>query len=326
MPGYSPAYSHHYPAVTPGGGGGGPTPSGQTIGQVFQQKGLWQWWTQNGGIGTNPFNGVTEKGIDYANTFGTPIGAPIGGMVVRIVHNNNSICDVVEIQASDGSVMLYQHINTRVRVGQSVGCGDIVGTENGLPIDQYSTGPHIEVRYCQPNRWSPSLNSWIEPWVNPFGLFSQFSNAQSGSTGIGPCGSAGIGFGSTPGTPVVGPPIIKHLASNADVTAFLMTLDELGTMVNPFTAASAAAQVDTIQGSLPIVGAVGPSLSFSDPISWLTDFGTACIMDATAFFFRAFLVLIGVILVIKVVTTFVDFGSYASDATGIIAKVAGMAA
>src|SRR5579885_2437103 len=125
-----------------------------TIDQVFRARGLWRWYASTV---TNAYNGTTEKGQDYSTTFGTPVAAPVGGVVKRIVHNNNSIGDVVEIMAADGAVWLYQHITAWVRVGQTLQCGDIVGTENGLPRDQYSTGPHIEVRYCPPGQWNSRI-------------------------------------------------------------------------------------------------------------------------------------------------------------------------
>jgi hypothetical protein len=152
------------PTTTPG------SPSAFTVDQVFSSKGLWKWYSSTV---TNPFNGVSEKGQDFGTSWGAPVGIVMGGIVVRSVHNNNSIGDVVEIQAGDGSVWLYQHIRAKVTPGQGVSTGDIVGTEDGLPVDQYSTGPHIEVRYCPPGRWSSSTGSWTEPWVNPAGIFSR---------------------------------------------------------------------------------------------------------------------------------------------------------
>lgn len=164
---------------------GTPTTQNATVDQVFQAKGLWRWYASPV---TNRYDGASEKGQDYSTTWGTPIGIVAGGTVVRTAHFTDSVGDVVEIQAGDGSVWLYQHITSRVRRGQTVSTGDVVGTENGLPVDQHSTGPHIEVRYCPPGRWSASIDSWSEPWVNPASLF-----ARSGSM-------PATGPGSTTGT------------------------------------------------------------------------------------------------------------------------------
>ena len=189
-----------------------PTTGGttQTISQVFTQKGLWQWWTQNGGRGTQMYNGVTEKGIDYSNgVFGTPIGVPVGGKVISIVHNNNAINDIVMMQDASGATWLYQHITAHVRVGQTLGVGSIIGTQNGLPIDQYSTGTHIEVRYLPPGQYNAATNSWFLPWVNPFGIFSSLSNQTAGGTiATGGGGVTGPGQGQTTETGG-GPPIVN---------------------------------------------------------------------------------------------------------------------
>lgn len=164
---------------------------GQTVSQIFKQKGLWQWWTQNGGYGTNPYNGSSELGIDYSNAYGTPIGIPASGTVKAIYHNNNSINDIVVVQLSNGAAMWFQHINAAVKVGQSVGVGSVVGYQNGLPIDQYSTGSHIEVRYS--NAWSS--NPYGMQWVNPWLVFSTIGNT------TGTPGTSSPGFGGGPGQP-----------------------------------------------------------------------------------------------------------------------------
>lgn len=159
--------------------------------EIFQQKGLWVWWTQNGGLGTNPFNGVSEKGIDFANKFGTPIGAIQGGKVIVREHHNNSIGDLVVIQGVSG-YWLYQHITSTLQVGDTVATGGVVGTENGLPVDQFSTGPHIEVRYSP--TYNTKVDSWLQPWINPFQEFSFIGNIPdnsgiiSGSSGTPPNG------------------------------------------------------------------------------------------------------------------------------------------
>ena len=161
-----------------------------TVDQVFDSKGLWKWYSSRV---TNPFDGVYEKGADYGAAWGTPVGCIIGGRVVRIVHNNNSIGDVVEVQSADTSVVLYQHIRTKVAQGQAVSTGDVIGTEDGLPVDQYSTGPHIECRYCPAGRWNQGIDSWVEPWVNPVPLFSSIGTrlATGPNVGLGVVGLPG---------------------------------------------------------------------------------------------------------------------------------------
>jgi hypothetical protein len=202
-----------------------------TIGSIFTLKGLWKWWEQNAGRGTNVFNGVTEKGTDFASAVGTPVGAPVGGTVLRIVHHSSSINDVVEIQASDGSVWLYQHIHSRVGVSSVLAVGDIVGTQYGLPVDQYSTGSHIEVRYCPPGLWRAGIDSFLEPWINPFPIFSvlshQVAGATSGSTSTAPPTSQQA---PTPGflQPLVGLPAVLGAVALVPLAIAVVVLLAIG--------------------------------------------------------------------------------------------------
>ncbi len=277
------------PTIGPGGTTN-PPPSNLTIGQVFQQKGLWAWWEQNGGKGTNMFDGVSEKGIDYSTLFGTPVGVPVGGKVVRLVHNNNSIGDQVELQDADGAVWLYQHITATVRLNQTLGVGGIVGTENGLPVDQYSTGTHVEVRYCQPGTWNPALNSWDEPWVNPYVLFSQLSSQPA---------TGRIDTGSIFGTLTS---LSNPLAANSDVTAVLVAIDQFGQLTNPF---------DTSNDNVQRV------LGLDNPISWLGAVGGNIFADMRAAVFRFILIVIGVLLFYQGLKKFVDVGAIASAGANI---------
>lgn len=167
-----------------------PPATPMTVDQVFTAKGLWKWYTSHV---TNPFNGTSERGADYAAAWGTPVGCIVGGRVVRIVHNNNSIGDVVEVQSADTSVVLYQHIRTRVAQGQAVSTGDVIGTEDGLPVDQYSTGPHIECRYAPPGKYVFSAGSWNNGWINPVPFFSTIGSrpATGPNVGLGVVGLPG---------------------------------------------------------------------------------------------------------------------------------------
>lgn len=157
------------PVAVPGG-------TNLSVDATFKQLGLWRWYASPI---TNYWNGATEKGQDYSTNFGAPVGVPVGGKVVRITHNNNSIGDIVEVMDTRGAVWLYQHINSKVSVGQSLKTGDVVGTENGLPVDQYSTGPHIEVRYARPGTWNSGIDSWNEPWTNPMSVFGAIGGQQA---------------------------------------------------------------------------------------------------------------------------------------------------
>ncbi len=271
-----------------------------TIAQVFANKGLWAWFNSTV---TNKYDGSSEKGQDYANAFGTPIAVPVGGQIVRSVHNDNSIGDVVELQDANGAVWLYQHITAKVKVGDSLQCGSIIGTENGLPVDQYSTGPHIEVRYC-PSGWNIGTDSWNEPWVNPASIFNsigaQTAGAVSGNVLTALAGAiTGSGGAAAPIT----------LAPNADVTVLLGTLDQLMLLTDPFKVGSV--QQDTIAG-----------VTFTDPVAWATQFGVNLIDDLTALTLRAVCLALGVFVIYKVLSAFIDFGAITQTVTSGAATVA----
>lgn len=283
-----------------------------TVDQAFRARGLWRWYASTI---TNGFNGTSEKGEDYSTTFGTPVGVPVGGVVKRIVHNNNSIGDVVEIMDASGAVWLYQHITARVRTGQTLLCGDVVGTENGLPRDQYSTGPHIEVRYAAPGTWKPNIDSWVEPWVNPRTIFGSIGGQQAGTTGPYlpvPFSGALNGTGSTSST---GPSFTLpklSLQPNADVKALLQTMDRAFDVVNPFDVQNA--QQDSILGA-----------TFTDPFSWIEGFGSNLVEDIRGLLLRGLLLALGVFIIWRITRDFIDFGAIASNAQAIGQSSAEMA-
>jgi hypothetical protein len=286
-----------------GSAGNGGEKSAPTVDQVFTQKKLWQWYSSRI---TNPFNGVSEKGLDYSTTYGTPVGVPVGGNVVRIVHNNNAINDIVEIQTADGAVWLYQHINAKVKVGDTLQCGSIIGTENGLPIDQYSTGPHIEVRYCPPGKWGKAIDSWNEPWINPASVF--------GSIGSTIAGKVASGNTSSLISTITGQNIHNPLAPNATVTAVLAAIDDLLVVTNPFAVA-----VPTF----PVAGPLGLHVAdVPDPVGYVQDVVKETVLDVSALFWRVAFAALGIFILYKVASRFIDFGAIMGTATGAAKTVA----
>ncbi len=251
-----------------------------TISQVFQAKGLWQWFSS---AIQKSFDGTTEKGQDYSSAFGTPVAVPVGGIVMRTTANTNSINDVVELQDSSGATWLYQHISSVVKVGDVLFCGSVVGTQNGLPVDQYSTGSHIEVRYCLPGTWSESIVSWNEPWINPATIFANLANQQAGSVASG----APATFWKIPISFAQNLPI----APDASVAAFFVGLDMALELQNPFDIQNP--QMDTIG-----IGVV--STSFVDPVAWAQQVGTNFVQDLSALAFRTLFVLVGLAILVAI--------------------------
>jgi Peptidase family M23 len=276
----------------PGSGGEKSVP---TIDQVFTQKKLWQWYSSRV---TQTFNGVSEKGQDYSTTYGTPVGVPVGGSVVRIVHHANAINDIVELQTSDGAVWLYQHITAKVRVGDTLQCGSVIGTENGLPIDQYSTGPHIEVRYCAPGKWGKAIDSWNEPWVNPAGVFDSIGSQIAGRVASGSIDPFSVISNITGGT------FSNPLAPNATVTDSLAWIDRQLALTNPF---------DVTPTKFNVLGA-----DITDPISYVQDVTMNFAYDIHALVWRVAFAVLGIFILYKVASTFIDFGSIGKAYTGAV--------
>lgn len=280
---------------------------------------------------------------DLAVPFHTPVGAPWSGKVLTAFYST-SFGSEVQIQLSTGSIYMILHMDILYcSAGGTVQQGDVLGLsggENIYQVNQYpgsahpcspsqSSGPHVHVQWF--TNWVSTPNGTIGygPDITPAlqalrsGNYGNPGNPGGGITG----GGAGITLGSTAGTTVQGPPVLNKLAPNADLTVVLQLFDAACTIVNPFTAASAAAQQDRIGITNPITGQpIGPGITFSDPMSWLTDFGTAVILDFTGLMLRAILIGLGVFLIFKVVSNFIDFGKYASEGAGILATLAPLVA
>ena len=275
-----------------------------TIDQLFAAKNLWQWYNSPS---TQNYDGVSEKGMDYASTYGTPVAVPVGGTVKRIVHNNSSVGDVVELMDASGGVWLYQHITARVKTGQTLGAGSIVGTQNGLPIDQYSTGSHIEVRYAKPGTWNPAIDSWYEPWINPSATFKGLGTQAAGATTPSPVQAlANILTGGTGGGApgVGGSAVTVSIAPNADLTALLWSWDQILIINNPFNITSATTG------------------SFTDVFTWLEQFGINLFDDLIAINARLIFIVIGVLILIKVSSAFIDYGAIGQTVAGGVSTVA----
>jgi murein DD-endopeptidase MepM/ murein hydrolase activator NlpD len=84
--------------------------------------------------------GRMHRGIDIANSTGTPIYASAPGTVERAGWNNGGYGNLVDIRHPDGSLTRYAH-NSRilVRVGQQVEQGQTIAA---MGSTGFSTGPH----------------------------------------------------------------------------------------------------------------------------------------------------------------------------------------
>jgi surface antigen len=88
------------------------------------------------------------------------------------------------------------------------------------------------------------------------------------------------------------------LSPTADVTSLLQTFDQVLDLQNPF---NVNATTDNIAGA-----------TFTDPISWIEGFGLNMIDDLVALTLRSIFMIIGVVVIIKVLSNFIDFGAIGS--------------
>lgn len=110
-----------------------PPPSNSSIAYIWPAKGVltsgygWRW-------------GKMHKGIDIANSTGTPIYASTPGVIEQAGWNNGGYGNVVDIRHADGSLTRYGH-NSRilVQVGQQVQQGQTIAA---MGSTGFSTGPH----------------------------------------------------------------------------------------------------------------------------------------------------------------------------------------
>ncbi|MDZ7995662.1 MAG: peptidoglycan DD-metalloendopeptidase family protein [Nostoc sp. EfeVER01] len=110
-----------------------PPPSSSTLAYTWPAKGTltsgygWRW-------------GRMHKGIDVANSTGTPVVASAEGTILKAGWNNGGYGNLVEIRHPDGSTTRYAH-NSKILVqpGQEVNQGETIAL---MGSTGHSTGPH----------------------------------------------------------------------------------------------------------------------------------------------------------------------------------------
>ncbi|MDZ8033113.1 peptidoglycan DD-metalloendopeptidase family protein [Nostoc sp. DedSLP04] len=110
-----------------------PPPSSSTLAYTWPAKGTltsgygWRW-------------GRMHKGIDVANSTGTPVVASAEGTIEKAGWNNGGYGNLVEIRHPDGSTTRYAH-NSKILVqpGQAVHQGETIAL---MGSTGHSTGPH----------------------------------------------------------------------------------------------------------------------------------------------------------------------------------------
>lgn len=111
-----------------------------------------------------------------------------------------------------------------------------------------------------------------------------------------------------------GGPVIFQLSPSANVTDFLIELDTLVEIVNPF---NVNATQDTI-GVPPV------SISFTDPVDWVQGVAINIFDDMVSIGIRFVFFAVGLFIIIKVIGNFVDYGKIAGsvESAGRIAALA----
>ncbi|MFN9622962.1 MAG: peptidoglycan DD-metalloendopeptidase family protein [Cyanobacteriota bacterium] len=109
----------------------------------------WIWPAR--GVFTSPYGwrwGRMHKGIDIANSVGTPILAVQSGRITYAGWNDGGYGYMVEITHADGSVSRYAHQSRiLVRVGEEVSQGQQIGL---MGSTGRSTGPHLHFEIHAP--------------------------------------------------------------------------------------------------------------------------------------------------------------------------------
>ncbi len=119
------------------------TPSGSKVAYAWPAK----------GVLTSPFGmrwGKMHRGIDVANSIGTPVYASADGVIKVAGWTNGGYGNLVDIEHPDGSMTRYGH-NSKVLVhpGQQVHQGEMIAL---MGSTGFSTGPHSHFEIHPPGK------------------------------------------------------------------------------------------------------------------------------------------------------------------------------
>lgn len=270
----------------------GLNPGGQandtTIDQLFQNKHLYKWWSRPGQAFGQIWGGEVEHGQDFDVDYGTPIAAVLGGKVVNIVTNNNSIGYVIQIVTTDG-LHHYQHIATStLKKNDVLNSGDIVGLSGGLPADAYSSGPHIEFRWA-PDGFTNKSDWNSQNWQNPVPHLYNLVKQTPGNIAL----SSTVDLSATHSVEAQGfTQTFKNigLSPTAGVASTLDFLNQIMVLNNPFDNIAVPDNV-TIAGQ---------DTGVPNPFEWLTAFSNNLFHDFVAILIRLVFIFAGWMIIVTV--------------------------
>ncbi len=86
----------------------------------------------------------THRGIDIASEVGTPVTAAADGTVTK-VYMDDAMGNTVVISHEDGMSTIYSNLSLElcVQEGQSVSCGDTLGTVGASALSESAQNPHL---------------------------------------------------------------------------------------------------------------------------------------------------------------------------------------
>ncbi|MBW4605462.1 MAG: peptidoglycan DD-metalloendopeptidase family protein [Calothrix sp. FI2-JRJ7] len=107
--------------------------------------------------------GRMHRGIDVANSVGTPVYAAASGVIEKSGWNNGGYGNLVEVRHADGTMTRYGH-NSKlmVQVGQQVNQGDIIAL---MGSTGFSTGPHTHFEIHKAGKGAVNPIAMLPPRV-----------------------------------------------------------------------------------------------------------------------------------------------------------------
>jgi len=149
------------------------------------------------------------------------------------------------------------------------------------------------------------LISWNEHWINPSSIFGNLAGQTAGSVASGSNNLLGFSGGGLPRLPMLAQ---NPLKPNASVTGTLQWLDRQLEITNPFLVNPPP--INIFGGTIP------------DPIGYIQDFSVVLAYDAHALVWRAAFAILGVFILYKVASTFINFDALIGAYTGSVDTLA----
>lgn len=272
------------------------TPSTRlTPGQIFANAGLYPWWLHPSERFGQSYNGYPEYGTDFGMPYQTRVGSLTSGVVVYAGYQGSPGCQslgyVVQIASNDG-LYHYQHLDSvTVSKGAKINVGDVIGYSGGLPSDNCSSGPHIEVRWAPggaPNSNYPWFNNNTSIWVDPLQHYNQLAGTVIAFSGYTSTLGGFVNTAAQKGNP---------LTPNSSVTGFLWAIDQ-------------------VQGISWPPGIGHPLDNFQNPLNWpiapflaIADIYAFLIYNMVSFILNLVLIILGIYIVFKIFKGFVDIST-----------------